>query len=188
MAPVTSGTDSSGISAYLVRKSAARERIVRAVLDGNVEPIVVSASVRVAGVSGVRVIRIRGHEVVSDSSSEYAGYDLGPTSPELQAGVLGSCVAHTVLIHAAERGIPLDSVEVAVSAKLDPRGGVDGFDRVPPQPFDLSYELTIASPADPTILDELARHVDAVCPILNLLRAPSAVHASLRLQLDTGVR
>lgn len=62
------------------------------------------ATVRALGRSGVREIRIRDFQVISDSPPDFAGYNLGPASPELQLGVLGSCLTHITLIQAAERG------------------------------------------------------------------------------------
>lgn len=59
-----------------------------------------SAKVKAKGRSGVREIRIRDFQIISDSPEDYAGYSLGPSSPELQLGVLGSCLAHITLIQA----------------------------------------------------------------------------------------
>ena len=57
-----------------------------------------TAHVAAEGRSGIRHIQIRQHHVISDSKYDFAGYDLGPGSPELQLGVLGSCLTHIFLI------------------------------------------------------------------------------------------
>ncbi len=80
-----------------------------------------TARVRAEGRSGIRRIRIRDFQVISDSEADFAGYDLGPSSPELQLGVLGSCLTHTFLIQAAALGVPLDSLELEVTGTIDPR-------------------------------------------------------------------
>ena len=66
------------------------------------------AKVTAEGRSGVRRIRIRDFQILSDSPPDFAGYNLGPGSPELQLGVLGSCLTHIFLIQAADRQVPLD--------------------------------------------------------------------------------
>ncbi|MFN3007431.1 OsmC family protein [Mycolicibacterium wolinskyi] len=171
----------NSIRDYLPYKRAARSRLVEQIRSGGTDPVGISARVTVAGATGVRRIVIRQHQVISDSSPDYAGYDLGPTSPELQLGVLGSCIAHTVLIHAAERGVLLDSVDVDVNAELDPRGGVDGFDDATKQPTNLRYVVHVESPAAAAEVQALIAHVDAVCPVLNLIRTPARVESRLRL-------
>ena len=45
-----------------------------------VTPVKLRAHVSAEGRSGVRRIRIRDHQVVSDSPADFAGYDLGPVS------------------------------------------------------------------------------------------------------------
>jgi hypothetical protein len=67
-------------------------------------PHTLSARVKAEGRSGVRRIRIRDFQIISDSGPDFAGYDLGPSSPELQLGILGSCLTHIFLIQAADRG------------------------------------------------------------------------------------
>lgn len=95
---------------------AAREARIEA---GRLGAVPLSAEVSVEGRSGVRRIRIRDHQVVIDSPPDFAGYDLGPGSPELQRGILGSCLAHSYLIQAARLGVPLDAVDVTVSGQLE---------------------------------------------------------------------
>ncbi len=80
-----------------------------------------SAKVKAKGRSGVREIRIRDFQVISDSPEDYAGYSLGPSSPELQLGVLGSCLTHITLIQASQRGVSLDALEVEVSGTSSTR-------------------------------------------------------------------
>ena len=97
---------------------AARKSCI-AVGDG--APMILTARVRAEGRSGIRRIRIRDFQVISDSEAGFAGYDLGPSSPELQLGVLGSCLTHTFLIQAATLGVPLDSLELEITGIIDPR-------------------------------------------------------------------
>ncbi|MGU3406465.1 OsmC family protein [Methylobacterium brachiatum] len=163
------------IDAYLDEKRralAARDARIR---RGEVSPVPLTARATVEGGSGVRRIGIRRHAIVSDSAPDFAGFDLGPGSPELQLGVLGSCLAHTILIQAALQAIPITALEVAVTGTFDPRAGSDGFEDIPVHPQDLAYTVQIDSPADPAVIAALQVRVEKACPILNLLRQPQIV-------------
>jgi uncharacterized OsmC-like protein len=139
-----------------------------------------TAEVTVEGGSGVRRIRLRDFQMLSDSLPDYAGYDLGPASPELQLGTLGSCLAHTFLIQAALLQVPLDAVTVTVSADGDLRSGMAEFPDVPVALRNLRYTAAIASPAEPAALERLHAQVERTCPILNLIRGPHAVVGTLK--------
>lgn len=167
------------LNAYLAQKRTAlgvrRERIGR----GEVGPVPLRAEATVEGRSGVRRIRVREHAVISDSLPDFAGYDLGPGSPELQLGVLGSCLAHSFLIQAAAQGVPLDAVAVEVTATFDPRAGEAGYEDVPVHPQNLSYTVRITSPASEAEIETLHARVDRACPILNLLRGPQDIRGRI---------
>lgn len=137
------------------------------------------ASVSAEGRSGVRRIRIREHQVISDSPPSFAGYNLGPSSPELQLGVLGSCVTHIFLIQASAQRVPLTSLEVEVSGVIDPRAGKPGHEATPVWPHDIAYTVHIDSPAPRADIDALFAAVERTCPILNLLRQPQTIRATV---------
>ncbi len=131
-----------GLRAYLTVKRAAllaRRKALRA--DPPTAPHRLRARTTAEERSGVRRIRIRHHQILSDSPPDFAGYDLGPASPEIQLGVLSSCLTHIFLIQAADLRIPLDSLEVEVEADQDPRAGQKGFERVPIYPHNISYTV-----------------------------------------------
>ncbi|MFF0247890.1 OsmC family protein [Streptosporangium sandarakinum] len=142
-------------------------------------PVPLHAHVTAEGRSGIRRIRIRDFQILSDSGPDFAGYDLGPGSPELQAGVLGSCVTHIFLIKAAESGIPLDSLEVDVRAEYDPAAQRPGENGIPVYPQNFRYEVLIDSPASDEELARLHAEVERVCPILNLIRHAQDISGSV---------
>lgn len=149
--------------------------------DAKSDDAVIARSVRVKaeGRSGVRRIRIRDFQIVSDSPPDFAGYDLGPSSPELLLGALGSCLTHSYLIQAADLGVPLDSLEVEVKASLDPRAGLVGkahsiF------PDGITYTVHIESPADTAETERLREAVERACPILNFLQSPRPIKGELQ--------
>ena len=169
----------SNLNDYLAQKRRALLERREKARSGNTQPHILKAQVRAEGRSGVRRIRIRDFQIISDSGPDFAGYNLGPGSPELQMGVLGSCLTHVFLIHAADRGVPLESLEVDVQGEIDPRSGQVGFEHVPVYPHNISYTVHIASPATPEEIASLYEAVERSCPILNLLINPQQIKGTI---------
>jgi uncharacterized OsmC-like protein len=169
----------SSLREYLIQKRAAVRAKKSAVSDGTATVHHQRAEVTVEGRSGVRRIRIRDFQVVLDSGPDFAGYHLGPSSQELFLGTVGSCLAHTFLIHAADLEIPLDGVRVEVTAVQDPRAGSPGFEQVPFYPHDIAYVAHISSPAPLADVERLRAVVEAACPIFNLVQDPQRVSGRL---------
>lgn len=160
-------------AAWLAKREAARN-------DPDLKPVQLKATVRALGRSGVREIRIRDFQVISDSPADFAGYDLGPASPELQLGVLGSCLTHITLIQAAERQLRIDSIDVAVTGEQHPLAQQPGFENIPIFPHNIRYTLHIVSPESAEAIRALHDAVEAVCPIFNLLKQPQTIVGELR--------
>jgi uncharacterized OsmC-like protein len=171
----------STLNEYLGEKRQAIAASKSRIAAGESGPMALAAQVRAEGRSGIRRIRIRDFQVISDSEANFAGCDLGPSSPELQLGVLGSCLTHTFLIQAATLGVPLDSLELEVTGIMDPRAGSPGFEDVPIHPHEIRYAVSIASSAAPVEIGALREAVERNCPILNLLRQPQAIAGEVRL-------
>jgi uncharacterized OsmC-like protein len=166
---------------YLAEKRTAVLARNAAIDAGSAQPAQLKATVTAEGRSGVRRLRIREHQVISDSPPDFAGYNLGPSSPELQLGVLGTCVTHIFLIQAAERQVPLESLEVEVTGVIDPRAGKPGHEKMPIWPHQIGYTVHIDSPAPQAEIDALFEAVERSCPILNLLRNPQEIRAEVKL-------
>lgn len=169
----------STLNEYLGQKREALLERRAKVKAGETEPHRLQASVKAEGRSGIRHIRIREHHVISDSPYDFAGYNLGPSSPELQLGVLGSCLTHIFLIQAAEKQVPLDELEVEVTGQQDPRAGTPGNEHIPVYPHNISYTVRIKSTASPEALADLHQTVERVCPIFNLLVNPQEIKGTL---------
>ena len=116
---------------YLSHKRRAVLARQQRIADGSAQATPLHAHVSAEGRSGIRRLRIREHQVISDSPYDFAGFNLGPSSPELQLGVLGTCVTHIFEIQAALLQVPLDSIEVDVHGTIDPRGGHPGHESRP---------------------------------------------------------
>ncbi len=171
----------SNLNDYLAEKRAAVLARTAAVEAGTAQAAELRANVRVEGRSGLRRLRIREHQVISDSPPDFAGYNLGPSSPELQLGVLGTCVSHIFLIQAAQLQVPLESLEVEVTGVIDPRAGKPGHEATPIWPHRIAYTVHIDSPASREDIDALFEAVERNCPILNLLRNPQTIGAQVVL-------
>ncbi len=166
----------STLREFLVHK---RDKLLanqeRQAQDPSAVPKQLAAKVTAEGRSGVRRIRIRDFQVLSDSGPDLAGFDLGPTSPELQLGVLGSCLTHVYEIQAALAEIPIDALSVEVSGQIEPRAGQPGFEGVPHHPHALAFTVHLESPASEEQLRALHQRVEEVCPIFNLLTRPQQI-------------
>lgn len=170
----------STLRAYLQQKREALAARRERARQEPPQPHLITAHVSAEGRSGVRRIRIRDFQVISDSGLDFAGYDLGPSSPELQLGVLGSCLTHVFLIQAADLGVPLDSLSVEVTGQLDPRAGKPGFAEIPVYPHNIAYEVQLESPASSGEIAALHEAVERACPILNLLLNPQEIRGTVR--------
>ena len=138
-------------------------------------PTQLRARVAAEGRSGIRRIRIRDFQVLSDSPPSFVGYDIGPSSPELALGALGSCLTHSYLIQAAVHELPIASLEIEVTGRIDARAGIAGHEDVPVYPHDIAYTVHIVSPASEAAIAAVREAVERSCPILNLLRHPQAI-------------
>lgn len=171
----------SDLNAYLIQKREALAQRIKRVDSGELGPQPLKAVVSAAGRSGIRKIRIRDFQVLTDSPPDFAGYDLGPGAPELQLGVLGSCLTHSYLIQAAALNVPIDSIEVELEGVIDPRSSRPGHGDIPVYPQKLAYTVRIASSASPEQIVTLEANVGRFCPILNLLKHPQEIKGRLEL-------
>lgn len=177
----------SSLLEYLGQKREAFLARRARIANGALGPARLKASVVAEGRSGVRRIRIRDFQVITDSPPDFAGYDLGPSSPELQLGVLASCLNHSFLIQAAALEIPLESIAVDVEATIDPRAKSEGFEATPVYPTGISYVVRIASSASAAQIEQLHATVEQWCPILNLLKNPQTIAGRVELARPQAV-
>ena len=168
------------LAEYLTHKRDAFHALRRRVLSPGYEPTALRARVTAEGRSGVRRIRLRDHQVLTDSPRDFVGYDLGPSSPELALGALGSCLTHSYLIQAAVQGVTLDSLEVEVTGQMDQRAGEAGYEAVPREPHGIAYTVHLGTSAPDEAVAKLHEAVERLCPVLNLLRNPQPVAGEVR--------
>ncbi len=139
------------------------------------KPIVLSAKTTAEQRAGVRRIRIRGHQIISDSDYTFAGYSLGPGSPESALTVIASDIADTYVSQAALKGVPLDSLGVSITTLPD---SVRPAKRVV-YPHNIFYTIYVKSPATDAQLEELRQLTEKNSPIFNLLSNKQVVKGEI---------
>ena len=127
--------------------------------------------------TGVRKLRIGNWEAISDSGRDFGGWNLGPSSPELLCGVISTCLTHTYLIAAATTNVPLERVEVKVTANNNDARflGIETSD--PTKPFDMTAHVRVeAGEATEAQIESLHGYVEERCPLTQLIREPGEIH------------
>ena len=165
-----------GLRAYIQQKAAAmRSAATRrpAAADWREQ---VEAVCTADDLTGVRKLRIRDWQLLSDSGPDFGGWGLGPSSPELLCGVLSTCLTHTYLIGAAVLDIPLDRVQVRVGADNNDAAFLDIATDDPPLPFNITARVQLDA-SDATTEQVACLHAYAAenCPLTRLLRTPNPV-------------
>ncbi len=170
------GMEARSLRSYLKQKrdamrAAARRRPTSAEWLETVEATCVADDV-----TGIRRLRIRDWQLVSDSGPDFGGWGLGPSSPELLCGVLGTCLTHVYEIGAASFDIPLDRIEVRVTAKNNDARFVDVETGDPALPWDITAHVHLRADGVPAAdLDQLHAFARERCPLTQLIRTPNEI-------------
>jgi uncharacterized OsmC-like protein len=172
------------LTEYLERKRRLVDAYRAQLRTGELAPAPLRASVRVAAGTGLRPVRIRDHAVVTDAGAALGGFGLGASAPELLLGALASCLAHSALVIAADRGIALDELEVDVSGQLDYRGTLSVDAEAPVPPTGLRYVVRVAGACDDADLAQLHTDLDRLCPVLLAITRPTSVAGRVERHVD----
>lgn len=164
---------------YLLNKTAAMRAAAKRLGSGNGARETIAAECSASDVTGVRRIKIRDFQLISDSGPAFGGFSLGPSSPELLLGVLASCLTHTYLIGAATLGVPLDNVHVRFEAENNDAAflGLETSDL--PYPTGIRAVVHIESTAEDRQLAALHEFAARSCPLTKLVREPAPVTISV---------
>jgi uncharacterized OsmC-like protein len=128
--------------------------------------------------AGVRRIRIRGHQIISDSDYAFAGYSLGPGSPESSLTAIASDLADAYLSQASLKGVRIDSLGVSITSRPD---SVRPEKRIV-HPHNLLYTIYVKSPASDEQLEELRLLAEQHSPAFNI----ASVKQSVKSEIDYG--
>ncbi len=159
---------------FLNRRLAALELLEKTPSD-QLRPVRLQARTTAEQRAGVRRIRIRGHQIISDSDYTFAGYSLGPGSPESALTIIASDLADTYISQAALKGVRIDSLGVSI---------VSLPDSVPPAkrivyPHNIRYTIYVKSPATDEQLEELRQLTEQRSPIFNLVSTKQVVKSDI---------
>jgi uncharacterized OsmC-like protein len=124
--------------------------------------------------------RIRQFEVGVDEPPVLGGADTAPNPVEYALLALATCQEITYRLHADHLGIPLDGVAVSLEGDIDLRGFFAVDHAVRPGFREIRGTVTLDSPAPAEELARLRDHVNAHCPVLDLLSNETPLALSLR--------
>ncbi len=116
-----------------------------------------------------------------DEPEALGGGNVAANPVEYALIALGSCQAITYRFWAAQLGIALEGVQVEVEGDLDVRGffGID--DSVRPGFGAVRLRVRLSGPEEAGRYEELAKAVDAHCPVLDLLSNPVPVDRQISI-------
>ena len=120
-------------------------------------------------------VQVRTFDIPVDEPPTLGGLDSAPSPVEYALAALATCQEITYRLHADALGIPLDGVAVTLEGDIDLRGffGVDPSVR--PGFTSIRGVVRLDSPAPVAELERLRDHVNAHCPVLDLIAAPTPV-------------
>jgi uncharacterized OsmC-like protein len=123
--------------------------------------------------------KIRQFTLTVDEPPSLGGSDAGPNPVELVLAALATCQEITYRAYATALGVPLDRVSVKLEGDLDLRGFFAVAENVRPGFSAVRGVVTLESSASAAELAKLKQVVDAHCPVLDILRAPTPVELTL---------
>jgi len=119
--------------------------------------------------------RVRHHTLVIDEPKDFAGTDLAPNPAEATLAALGASLEVTCRVFADYHGIAVRSVATSVKGNLDLRGFLDLAPEVRSGFQGVDVTIHIDSDASDAEIERLIRQVQRSCPVLDVIRSPTAV-------------
>ncbi|HEX7950388.1 MAG TPA: OsmC family protein [Candidatus Limnocylindrales bacterium] len=124
-------------------------------------------------------VRTRSFTIDVDEPPTLAGGDAAPSPVEFALAALATCQEITYRLHADALHIPLDGVAVTLEGDIDLRGFFAVDDLIRPGFLAIRGTVTLDSPAPVEELERLRDHVNAHCPVLDLLSNGTPIHLEL---------
>ena len=131
-------------------------------------------------------VEAEGHRLIADQPEIAGGNDQGAPPSFYVEAALASCLAIGYRQRFAATGVPVDAIEVKVTATIDVCGqyGIDetklGYDGP------VTYAVHVDSPASEATIVEVLDWVDAHSPLANILRRPVELRRELTLARAGG--
>jgi len=160
-------TTTSNLSDYLPYK--------RAYLDDPDRPVPtgapLTARISTEGRAGVRRVRIRDHQIISDSGVAGGGSDFGPIPGEFLLAALGGCLSHGWIMQAALADVTLHSLVIDVATTDAPEGSL--------APVAYTYTVSVESDASEATLLRLFAIVEEKSYVYRVLTNPVTINGSV---------
>jgi hypothetical protein len=132
------------------------------------DPLKLSGTVTAISRTGIRRLRIRNFQLLSDGGREAGEFGLGAGSWPSVVGALGSALAGDYLVQAAVKGIPIEDLELIFTSRPGSAPSQTTGTQVT-YPRNLVYIVFIKSPATDAQLEDLRKTVERVSPVYNLV-------------------
>ena len=118
--------------------------------------------------------------LTADLSTTAGGNAAGPTPGTLARAALGSCLAMSYVMWAAQLNVPLHQIAVEVQADTDLRG-MYGADDIPAGYSTVRYIVSVHSPAAPEAIRHVLDLAEAHSPYVDVFRRPQILQRHLHI-------
>lgn len=122
--------------------------------------------------------------LTADMPEKVGGGGQGPDPGVYARTGLATCLAVGYSLWAAEKGVPLTSLEVEVEADYDARPEF-GMGDQPPGYEALRWTVRVESPEPRERVEEVLATAEACSPLLALFREPQRIERSVRINEET---
>lgn len=158
------------------------QRVERAVARQPSLSIYQDIPASVALVEGLRVV-VRapmGSDIHTDLGTIMGGGEKDPPPGWLMRSALASCLATSIALQAARKGISLDSLEIQATSQSDVMGLLGDTEEASAAPFSWCLHVKLQSQEmEPDALEALVLHADARSPVSEALRQATQVCLSV---------
>ena len=133
-----------------------------------------ATAIRQQGLRG-RVEGPGGEAVETDMPESVGGANAAPSPGWLFRAALASCEATLIAMRAAQQGVELTGIEVAVDSESDDRGILGIDEGVPAGPFVVSVRIRVEPAGGGSGIEEIVRWAHDHCPVQDLTSRPVPV-------------
>jgi uncharacterized OsmC-like protein len=118
--------------------------------------------------------------LTADLSTTAGGNAAGPTPGTFARAALGSCLAMSYVMWAAQLDVPLHEIAVEVQADTDLRG-MYGVDDIPAGYSAVRYVVSVRSPASQEAILRVLDTAEAHSPYVDVFRRPQVLQRQLHI-------
>lgn len=126
-------------------------------------------------------VSIRNFDLTVDEPAVLGGTNKGPNPVELVLGALATCKEIVVKAYAVSLGIPVNSVKVHTTGKLDLKGFLNLDEQTRPGFNEVNYRIEIDTPeTDNEKLEQLRTLTESKCPVHDIIQNPVDLNGSIQ--------